>query len=122
MVMSNKERFLEIVKNYPEEIWEEFRGIFGPDDWAAACSDSPESYVLILEKIFKRDKVEIWMEFVSPRKPQAEFERQQIIDAFDVFLYINSGKQLKDYKIEDGIFGLDLAARIREVKLKKLLG
>ena len=121
--MSNKEKFLEIVKNYPEEIWEEFRGIFGPDDWAASCSDSPESYVLILEKIFeKKDRIDIWMDFVSSRKSQAEFERQQIIDAFNVFLYINEGKELKDYKIDDGIVGQDLAKRIREVKLKKLLG
>ena len=123
MVMSNKERFLAILKNCPKEIWEEFHSIFGPDDWVAAVLDFPESHALLLEKMTNRESIDVWLKCDDlVRKGQSELARQDIIDAYAVFLYDNQGKPLTEYRIKEGVDGLDLAKRIREVKLKKLLG
>lgn len=90
--MSNKEQFLEFLNETSSVVFDKFHTAFGYDDWCDALIDFPEAQEVYLKKQNIVDEIVDWK-----TDRDSDEKRNEILNAFQVFLRENEGKEEKDY-------------------------
>ena len=90
--MSNKQQFLNFLTETSDVVFHKFHTAFGYDDWCDALIDFPEAGAVYINKQQLVSEITDWE---SGRCH--ETKRQQILDAFTVFLRENEGRKEENF-------------------------